>query len=338
MVWPDKKSANLGPGLGLGLGLGLGAGPGLAASSETQGLSGSSAPGSLGLDASEKNSFGRGVFRKCDACSETLPSEAFTQNFEVCPLCGRHHKLAAAAWRELLLDEGALEEWDVDLEPTDPLTFTDGKSYPDRVAASQKNTRAKEAIETGKGSLDGTAVAYGAFIFTFMGGSMGSVVGEKITRLFERGASERLPVVLLQASGGARMQEGILSLMQMAKTVAARERLRDVGIPFVSVLLHPTTGGVAASFAFLGDVNIAEPQALVGFAGARVIESTIRQTLPEGFQRSEFLLEHGMIDRITSRLEMKREIGSILRHLGRLEPGLPATRLTKGPPHRESPT
>jgi acetyl-CoA carboxylase carboxyl transferase subunit beta len=148
-----------------------------------------------------------------------------------------------------------------------------------------------------------------------MGGSMGSVVGEKIARLFERGAQQRLPVVLLQASGGARMQEGILSLMQMAKTVAARERLRDAGVPFVSVLLHPTTGGVAASFAFLGDVNLAEPGALVGFAGPRVIETTIRQKLPEGFQRSEFLLEHGMIDRITSRLDMRREIGLIVRHL-----------------------
>src|SRR5690606_34958484 len=158
-------------------------------------------------------------------------------------------------------------------------------------------------------------IAYGAFVFRFMGGSMGSVVGEKVTRLFERGASLRLPVVLLQASGGARMQEGILSLMQMAKTVAARERLRDAGVPFISVLLHPTTGGVAASFSFLGDVNIAEPGALIGFAGPRVIETTIRQKLPEGFQRSEFLLEHGMIDRITSRLEMRKEITMLVSHL-----------------------
>jgi acetyl-CoA carboxylase carboxyl transferase subunit beta len=272
-----------------------------------------------GLDASEKTSFGKGVFRKCDGCGETLPAEAMIRNFEVCPQCGRHHKLAAAGWRQLILDGGALEEWDAHLEPSDPLGFTDGKPYPDRVAASQKSTGAREAIETGKGAIDGTPVAYGAFIFNFMGGSMGSVVGEKIARLFERGAAERLPVVLLQASGGARMQEGILSLMQMAKTVAARERLRDANVPFVSVLLHPTTGGVAASFAFLGDVNVAEPEALVGFAGPRVIETTIRQKLPEGFQRSEFLLEHGMIDRITSRLEMKREIGIIVRHLSRLD-------------------
>ena len=268
-----------------------------------------------GLDASEKTSFGKGVFRKCDGCGETLTSEALEQNFEVCPQCGRHHKLGALGWRELILDEGKLDEWDAHLEPTDPLGFTDGRPYPERVATSQKNTRAKEAIETGKGRLDGIPIAYGAFIFNFMGGSMGSVVGEKIARLFERGAAQQLPVVLFQASGGARMQEGILSLMQMAKTVAARERLRDAGVPFFSVLLHPTTGGVAASFAFLGDVNIAEPQALVGFAGARVIETTIRQKLPEGFQRSEFLLEHGMIDRITSRLEMKRELAVLIRHL-----------------------
>jgi acetyl-CoA carboxylase carboxyl transferase subunit beta len=270
-----------------------------------------------GLDASEKTSFAKGVFRKCDGCGETMPGETLEHNFEVCPQCGQHHKLPAVRWRQLFLDDGKLEEWDATLEPSDPLEFVDGKSYPDRVVASQKSARAKEGIETGRARIEGIPIAYGAFVFSFMGGSMGSVVGEKIARLFERGASLRLPVVLLQASGGARMQEGILSLMQMAKTVAARERLRDAGVPFVSVLLHPTTGGVAASFSFLGDVNIAEPKALIGFAGPRVIETTIRQKLPEGFQRSEFLLEHGMIDRITSRLEMRREIALLVRHLQR---------------------
>jgi acetyl-CoA carboxylase carboxyl transferase subunit beta len=266
-------------------------------------------------DAAEKKTLGKGVFRKCDGCSETLPSEAFAGNHEVCPQCGQHHKLAATGWRSLMLDDGALDEWDAHLEPADPLAFVDGKTYPERVGAAQRGARAKEAIEIGRGRVEGRPIAWGAFLFGFMGGSMGSVVGEKIARLFERATDERLPVVLLQASGGARMQEGILSLMQMAKTVSALERLKDAGLPFVSVLLHPTTGGVAASFALLGDVNLAEPGALIGFAGPRVIETTIRQKLPEGFQRSEFLLAHGMIDRIVSRLEMKREISVILGHL-----------------------
>jgi acetyl-CoA carboxylase carboxyl transferase subunit beta len=267
------------------------------------------------LDAAEKKTLGKGVFRKCDGCGETLPSDAFAHNFEVCPQCGQHHKLSAAGWRQLLLDDGVLEEWDAHLEPADPLEFVDGKSYPERVTAAQRSSRAKEAIEIGRGRLDGRAIAWGSFLFAFMGGSMGSVVGEKVARLFERATSERLPVVLLQASGGARMQEGILSLMQMAKTVSALERLKDAGLPFVSVLLHPTTGGVAASFSFLGDVNLAEQGALIGFAGPRVIEQTIRQKLPEGFQRSEFLLSHGMVDRIVSRLGMKREIAVLLGHL-----------------------
>jgi acetyl-CoA carboxylase carboxyl transferase subunit beta len=278
------------------------------------------------LDASEKRSLGKGVFRKCDGCGETVTAEALVASFEVCPQCGHHHKLDIGRWRELLLDPipsssasqaapGHLEEWDAHLEPADPLGFTDGKPYPERVGAAQRAARAKEAIEIGRARIEGRAVAWGAFHFTFMGGSMGSVVGEKVARLFERAGASRLPVVLLQASGGARMQEGILSLMQMAKTVAALERLRDAGLPFVSVLLHPTTGGVAASFALLGDVNIAEPNALIGFAGPRVIEQTIRQKLPEGFQKSEFLLAHGMIDRIVSRLEMKHEIAILLGHL-----------------------
>jgi acetyl-CoA carboxylase carboxyl transferase subunit beta len=274
------------------------------------------------LDAAEKKTLGKGVFRKCDGCGETIPSDAFAANFEVCPQCNQHHKLGAAGWRQLLLDAGSLDEWDAHLEPADPLEFVDGRSYPERVASAQKGSRAKEAVEVGRGRLDGRPIGWGAFLFAFMGGSMGSVVGEKITRLFERATGERLPVVLLQASGGARMQEGILSLLQMAKTVAALGRLKDAGLPFISVLLHPTTGGVAASFALLGDVNLAEPGALIGFAGPRVIEQTIRQKLPAGFQRSEFLLAHGMIDRIVSRLELKREIATILGHFcGRSDAG-----------------
>jgi acetyl-CoA carboxylase carboxyl transferase subunit beta len=249
-----------------------------------------------------------------------MPSEALQDNYEVCPLCQHHHKLGAEGWRELLVDPGSFEEWDAHLEPADPLEFVDGKGYPERVAAAQRSSQAKEAVEIGLARMEGRPVAWGAFLFAFMGGSMGSVAGEKVARLFERATEARLPVVLLQASGGARMQEGILSLMQMAKTVAALERLKDATLPFISVLLNPTTGGVAASFALLGDVNLAEPGALIGFAGPRVIENTIRQTLPEGFQRSEFLLAHGMVDRIVSRLEMKREIATILGHLMVEEP------------------
>jgi acetyl-CoA carboxylase carboxyl transferase subunit beta len=267
------------------------------------------------LDATERRTLGEGVFRLCDGCGETLTTEAMHAGFEVCAHCGQHHKLSAPRWRDLLLDDGLLDEWDADLAPCDPLHFVDGKSYVDRIASAQKSSGATEAIEIGRARMQGKPVAYGAFLFAFMGGSMGSVVGEKIARLFERATDQRLPVVLTQASGGARMQEGILSLMQMAKTVAALERLRAAGLPFISVLLHPTTGGVAASFALLGDVNLAEPKALIGFAGPRVIEQTIRQTLPEGFQRSEFLLAHGMIDRIVSRLEMKSEIARIIGHL-----------------------
>jgi acetyl-CoA carboxylase carboxyl transferase subunit beta len=265
--------------------------------------------------AHEKRSIGAGVFRRCEGCAETVTADDLASNFEVCPRCGHHHKLSAAGFRELLCDEGQLEAWDEHLTPGDPLHFSDGRSYKERVAVAQKKTGAREAIEMGRAQLNGRPIAYGAFVFAFMGGSMGSVVGEKITRLFERATDEELPVVLLSASGGARMQEGILSLMQMAKSVSALERFRQRKLPFISVLLHPTTGGVAASFAFLGDVNLAEPKALIGFAGPRVIENTIRQTLPPGFQRAEFLLDHGMIDMIVSRLEMKQSIGLLLEHL-----------------------
>ncbi|MGH7270068.1 MAG: acetyl-CoA carboxylase, carboxyltransferase subunit beta [Polyangiaceae bacterium] len=266
-------------------------------------------------DAVEKKTLGKGIFRKCDGCGETLAAERLLSNYEVCPQCGHHHKLGAAGWRDLLADGGVVDEWDAQMAPCDPLEFVDGKGYPARVAAAQQSSRAREAIEIGRARIGGRPVAWGAFLFAFMGGSMGSVAGEKVTRLFERATEDRLPVVLLHASGGARMQEGILSLMQMAKAVAALERLKDAAMPFISVLLNPTTGGVAASFALLGDLNLAEPGALIGFAGPRVIESTIRQTLPEGFQRSEFLLAHGMVDRIVSRLDLKREIDLVLGHL-----------------------
>lgn len=272
-------------------------------------------PGKTPPSAHEKRSIGAGVFRRCEGCAETVTADDLASNFEVCPRCGHHHKLSAAGFRELFCDDGQLEAWDEHLQPGDPLHFSDGRSYKERVAAAQKKTGAREAIEMGRARMNGRPIAYGAFVFAFMGGSMGSVVGEKITRLFERATDEELPVVLLSSSGGARMQEGILSLMQMAKSVSALERFRQRKLPFISVLLHPTTGGVAASFAFLGDVNVAEPKALIGFAGPRVIENTIRQTLPPGFQRAEFLLEHGMVDMIVSRLEMKQAISLLLGHL-----------------------
>lgn len=281
-------------------------------------------------DASEKKPLGQGVFQRCEGCSQTLARDELSAAFEVCPLCGFHHKLGAEGWRRLLLDDGELEEWDDHLQPDDPLRFSDGRTYRERVAVSQRKTGARESVEIGRGRMAGRPIGYGSFVFAFMGGSMGSVAGEKVTRLFERSAKDGLPVVLLQASGGARMQEGILSLMQMAKSVAALERLRKARLPFISVLLHPTTGGVAASFAFLGDVNIAEPKALIGFAGPRVIENTIRQTLPPGFQRSEFLLEHGMIDLIVPRGEMRPRIVTLLNHL------MGGRRVRAAPPIRAS--
>jgi acetyl-CoA carboxylase carboxyl transferase subunit beta len=213
---------------------------------------------------------------------------------------------------DVLCDPGSFEELDASLGAKDFLGFTDSKRYGDRIKGAQKSTGLKDAFLSGQGQIDGRAVQLGTFMFRYMGGSMGSVVGEKITRMFERGVERRQPVILLSASGGARMQEGVMSLMQMGKTVAALGKLRDVGMPFFSVCLNPTTGGVAASFALLGDVNIAEPRALIGFAGPRVIENTIRQKLPAGFQRSEFLLEHGMIDVISDRKDMRATIARLI--------------------------
>jgi acetyl-CoA carboxylase carboxyl transferase subunit beta len=267
------------------------------------------------FDADSKRSVDTGVWRKCDECGDARLSEEFGKNLQVCPACGYHYHLDARGWRDLIADAGSFIEHDADLVPADPLGFKDSKPYRDRSRATRKATGFLEAMLSGEAALEGRAVLLGIFVFKFMGGSMGAVVGEKVTRLFERGLATRRPVLLFNASGGARMQEGIYSLMQMAKTSAAISRLRAAGIPFVSVLLNPTTGGVAASFAFLGDVIVAEPKALIGFAGPRVIEQTIRQKLPEGFQRSEFLVEHGMVDLIVPRLQMRAQLARILRHL-----------------------
>lgn len=244
-----------------------------------------------------------------------MTAEEMKREWHVCPRCGYHHPMGPGDWRKLLLDEGHLDLWDEHIATGDPLRFFDGKEYTERVRLAKEKTGRSEGIEVGHGKLDGREVAYGLFLFGFMGGSMGSVTGERITRLFERATSARTPVLLLHASGGARMQEGILSLMQMAKTVSALRKFREVRQPFISICLHPTTGGVAASTAFLGDVNVAEPNALIGFAGPRVIEGTIRQKLPEGFQRSEFLVEHGMVDIVVARSDMKARLATVLRHL-----------------------
>jgi acetyl-CoA carboxylase carboxyl transferase subunit beta len=268
-----------------------------------------------GVDAHEKKTLGEGLFRKCDACGDAVKKEDFERNLEVCPACGFHFHITAEQWIDLLADEGTWTALDTKLRAGDPLEFVDSKAYPDRVVAARESTGVNDAILAGTARIDGRSVQLGVFVFRFMGGSMGSVVGEVITRMMERGVEHKQPVVLLSCSGGARMQEGSLSLMQMAKTVAARGKLRETGAPFISVLLHPTTGGVAASFALQGDVNIAEPGALIGFAGPRVIEDTIRQKLPAGFQRAEFLLEHGMIDMISPRQDMRANVARLIEYL-----------------------
>lgn len=268
-----------------------------------------------GVDASEKKTLGEGLFRKCDSCGDAVKKDDLTRNLEVCPSCGFHFHLPAERWIELLSDPGAWVAMDAGLEAGDPLGFVDSKSYVERIHAAQKSTGVSDAILAGETKIDARPIQLGVFVFRFMGGSMGSVVGEVITRMMERGAEKKQPVVLLSCSGGARMQEGSLSLMQMAKTLAARAKVKAAGAPFVSVLLNPTTGGVAASFALQGDVNIAEPGALIGFAGPRVIEDTIRQTLPEGFQRAEYLLEHGMIDLIATRHEMRDTVARVVEYL-----------------------
>ena len=257
-----------------------------------------------------------GLWTKCDSCGEITYTEELVQNLRVCPVCGHHHVMPTDERIAATVDAGSWVEHDLDLTSGDPLEFTDQKRYRDRIHEARRKSGRNDAFVSGVGKVDGIDTSLGFFAFEFMGGSMGSVVGEKVTRVYERAIELEVPAIVFSASGGARMQEGILSLMQMAKTSAARARLREAGLPYISVLLHPTTGGVAASFAFLGDLILAEPRALIGFAGPRVIQQTIGQELPEGFQRSEFLIEHGMIDRIISRLELREQLGLMLRLLG----------------------
>jgi acetyl-CoA carboxylase carboxyl transferase subunit beta len=270
-----------------------------------------------GIDKSvvKKSKAPDGMWIKCPACSETILSKDIEENLNVCTKCGHHFRLSAVRRLECLLDRAAWQEFDAGMTSIDFLEFKDAKSYQDRINAAVSKGGSKDAVICVEGTIDGTGVQVAIFDFSFMGGSMGSVVGEKITRSIERGLKQRQPVIVISASGGARMQESILSLMQMAKTSAALARLKEAGIPFISILTDPTTGGVTASFAMLGDINIAEPKALIGFAGPRVIEQTIRQKLPEGFQRAEYLLDHGMVDVIIPRTEMREKLSSILKML-----------------------
>jgi acetyl-CoA carboxylase carboxyl transferase subunit beta len=277
------------------------------------------------------------LWTKCPSCEEMLFNKQLDKVQRVCPNCGHHFRLSADSRIALLVDHGTFTERDAGLQSVDPLGFVDQKSYPDRIAAAQLATGMRDAAVWGTATIDGRPVALCVMDFGFMGGSMGAVVGEKVTRSAEYALVQRMPLIIVSASGGARMQEGTLALMQLVKTVGALERLRPAGVPFISVLSDPTTGGVFASFAVLGDINLTEPNALIGFAGARVSAGTIAQELPVGFQRSEFLFEHGFIDRIVHRSQLRAEIAKLLGYLvptsrtngsnGDVEPlGLPSFR------------
>ena len=258
-----------------------------------------------------------GLWTKCKSCEETLYAKDIERNLNVCPKCDHHFRLSARERIALVLDEGSFSETDPHMTSVDFLNFKDSKKYSERIKAAVAKSGGGDALVTGSGTIEGLPVVVAVFDFGFLGGSMGSVVGEKVTRAIELGLEKRQPVLVFSSSGGARMQESILSLMQMAKSSAALAKLKKAGIPFLSILTDPTTGGVTASFSMLGDLNIAEPKALIGFAGPRVIEQTIRQKLPEGFQRSEYLLDHGMVDMIVSRHEMKARLAELLRIMTR---------------------
>ena len=262
-----------------------------------------------------KRNVPEGLWEKCERCGAVLYRPELEENLEVCPKCSFHMPIRARARLAALLDDGMGHEIGAALGPTDVLKFKDQKKYSDRIKAAQKSTGERDALVALEGKLAGQDLVAASFDFAFMGGSMGSVVGERFTLAAERALELRCPFVCFSASGGARMQESLFSLMQMAKTSAALGRLRAAGLPYISVLTHPTTGGVSASFAMLGDLNIAEPEALIGFAGQRVIEQTVREKLPEGFQRSEFLLAHGTVDQIVDRREMRERLAHLLAML-----------------------
>ncbi|MDA8053639.1 MAG: acetyl-CoA carboxylase, carboxyltransferase subunit beta [Deltaproteobacteria bacterium] len=253
-----------------------------------------------------------GLWIKCPSCSEIIYKKELERNLEVCPKCNYHFRINADRRINITFDEGSFKSLFEDITPQDLLDFTDTKKYRDRLKEDSKKTGLSDAVISGEGTIDKIRVAAAIFDFNFMGGSMGRVVGEKIAKTFEYAIQKKLPVIIFSSSGGARMQEGIFSLMQMAKTVAFVSEFQKVSLPYISVVTDPTTGGVSASFASLGDVIIAEPKALIGFAGPRVIEKTIHQSLPEGFQRSEYLLEHGMIDMIVERKDIKNTLKNLL--------------------------
>ena len=268
----------------------------------------------------KRNAIPEGLWEKCPKCEAVLYKPELEKHLSVCPKCDHHMRIGARARLTQFLDAGSLVELAADIEPIDRLKFKDSKKYKDRLSAAQRETGETDALIAMRGTLESQPVVAVAFEFRFMGGSMGTVVGERFVRAAEVALAERQPLICFSASGGARMQEALFSLMQMARTSAILEKLRKAGVPFISVLTDPVYGGVSASLAMLGDLNVAEPRALVGFAGPRVIEQTVREKLPEGFQRSEFLLEHGQVDMIIHRKEMRPRLAKILRQLQ----GLPA--------------
>ncbi|NLD61580.1 acetyl-CoA carboxylase carboxyltransferase subunit beta [Candidatus Sumerlaeota bacterium] len=256
-----------------------------------------------------------GLFVKCESCYAVILASEFEKNLMVCPECGHHHKFPVNKRIALLTDEGSFSKMFEEIRPTDPLGFVDSKKYPDRIKAAQEKSGFSEAVVTGTATINGHPVAIGFMVFDFIGGSMGSVVGERITRLIEYATEHRLPVIMINCSGGARMQEGILSLMQMAKTSGACARHAMAGLPYISVLTDPSTAGVMASYASLGDVCIAEPETLIGFAGPRVIQQTINQILPKDFQQADFVLKHGFLDMVVSRAEMKDTLTKLIEYM-----------------------
>lgn len=253
------------------------------------------------------------LWTRCNSCQRILYKQDILDNLSVCPECNFHFRISAEERLTMLFDNGEYELIDQNIYPLDPLKFEDQKKYSERLLENQEKTSHSDAVLNAVGLMDGMSVIVSSMDFAFMGGSMGSVVGEKITRALERALAEKVPIIVTSCSGGARMQEGTLSLMQLMKTSAAIARLEEAGIPFISVITDPTTGGVTASYAMLGDINIAEPKALIGFAGARVIEQTIKEKLPKGFQRSEFLLEHGMLDDVVERRRLRPYLIRALR-------------------------